>query len=72
MQLTAFLKPFFEEGAYLRRPDWPAGDHIMADGAEGGTIWYYSAANDELAADYKLGFQELAGLWEIEEVEERK
>lgn len=62
----AILNAFFELGKNIRLKHWPAGDHISADGAEGGTIWYYSASDDELAPDYRLGFNELASEdWEI-------
>lgn len=62
---STILRLFFEGGFYIRLKGWPDGDKIMADGAEGGTIWYYSAENDELTPDYKLGFHELCGTWEV-------
>lgn len=60
------LEAFFPDGKNIRRKSWPEGDHISSDGAEGGTIWYYTAAADELIRDYKLGFHELAANdWEV-------
>lgn len=60
------LEQFFTETNSIRRAYWPKGDYISADGAEGGTIWYYSDSEDELTPDYKLGFHDLAaGDWEI-------
>lgn len=60
-----WLELFFPGGANMRRSVWPAGDYISSDGAEGGTIWYYSAENDDLLPDYKLGFHDLAaGDWD--------
>lgn len=69
---TELLKEFFEGMKNIRRASWPAGDHISSDGAEGGTIWYYDAEEDELTAGYRLGFHDLAaGDWEIEQVEDK-
>ena len=51
---------FFTNGESIRRKSWPEGDHISADGAEGGTIWHYSAEQDELTPGYRLGFHDLA------------
>jgi hypothetical protein len=60
------LKSFFEGGQNIRRKSWPVGDYICADGAEGGTIWYYDAEEDELTAGYKLGFHDLGtDEWEV-------
>lgn len=62
------LSAWFEKGKTIRRVAWPAGDYISVDGAEGGTFWYYTAEQDELTPDYKLGFHEIAaGDWEIME-----
>lgn len=64
------LEAFFPEGKNIRRTSWPEGDHISSDGAEGGTIWYYRAEDDELLRDYMLGFHDLASDdWEIEKDE---
>lgn len=62
---SEILRDFFTGGKLIRLTGWPTGDHIEADGAEGGTIWYYSAENDELTPDYRLGFHELCGTWEV-------
>lgn len=63
---TELLTAFYEGGEFIRRASWPKVDHISADGAEGGTIWYYDAEDDELTAGYRLGFHELgADDWEI-------
>lgn len=60
------LKPFYENLCNIRRKNWPDGDHISADGAEGGTIWYYDAENDDLIPDYKMGYHDLAANdWEL-------
>lgn len=60
------LTKFFPEGQYIRRTSWPEGDHIMTDGAEGGTIWYYRAEDDELIPGYKLDFHDLGtDEWEV-------
>ena len=60
------LTAFYPEGKNIRRKSWPEGDHICTDGAEGGTIWYYTAEEDELTPDYKLGFHDLGtDEWEI-------
>lgn len=60
------LHSFFEQGKNIRRGSWPVGDHISADGAEGGTIWYYEAEEDELSPKWAFGFHEMAaGDWEI-------
>lgn len=59
-QITpALLDEFYTKGKAIRRASWPAGDHIMTDGAEGGTLWYYREEDDELFHDYRLGFSEL-------------
>lgn len=57
---TAALESFYSEGRDIRRREWPEGDYISADGAEGGTLWYYDASEDDLEPEYKLGFHELA------------
>lgn len=63
---TELLTAFYEGRGFIRRASWPKGDHISADGAEGGTIWYYDAEDDELTAGYRLGFHELGSDdWEI-------
>lgn len=60
------LTAFYEEGKSIRRTSWPVGDYISADGAEGGTLWYYCAEEDELTPDYRLGFHDLGtDEWEI-------
>lgn len=60
------LRQFYTEGKNIRRQCWPPGDHISADGAEGGTLWYYASNGDEFIRDYKLGFHELGATdWEI-------
>lgn len=60
------LNAFFPLGENIRRDAWPVGDHISADGAEGGTIWYYCAEDDELTPDYKLGFHDIgADDWSV-------
>lgn len=70
--IDAVLQSFFEDNADIRRASWPEGDHISSDGAEGGTIWYYCEAEDELTPDYRLGFNELiAGDWQIEILERK-
>lgn len=54
------------KGVSIRRKSWPAGDYIDADGAEGGTIWYYTAQFDDLELDYGLTFNDIcAADWEI-------
>lgn len=59
------LRVFATEGRDLRRKSWPEGDCISADGAEGGTLWYYDASEDEFNKDFKLGFHDLlADDWE--------
>lgn len=69
---TELLRSFFQGGNNIRREAWPAGDHICADGAEGGTIWYYDAKEDELTRDYKLGFHDLNSWdWTAEAVEDK-
>lgn len=67
MRMNDFLlTAFYPEGKNIRRASWPKGDHISTDGAEGGTIWYYCAEEDELTPDYRLGFHELGcDDWEI-------
>lgn len=63
---TNMLSLFCTENKNLRRHSWPAGDYILPDHAEGGTIWYYTAATDELTAGYALGYHDiLAGDWEF-------
>jgi hypothetical protein len=60
------LEAFYTQGKSIRRTSWPEGDHIDTDGAEGGTLWYYCAATDELTPGYMLGFHDLgADDWEI-------
>lgn len=60
------LNAFYEGGRSIRRKTWPTEDHIDADGAEGGTIWYYNACEDELNPDFTLDFHDLgADDWEI-------
>lgn len=60
------LREFYSGSAPIRRACWPTGDHISTDSAEGGTLWYYSADEDELTKDYKLDFHDLAASdWEI-------
>lgn len=60
------LREFYTEGEHIRRQCWPPGDYISADGAEGGTLWYYTAKEDEFTRDYKLGFHDLGAFdWEI-------
>lgn len=60
------LREFYNGSAPIRRACWPTGDHISTDSAEGGTLWYYSADEDELTKDYKLDFHDLAASdWEI-------
>lgn len=60
------LREFYSGSASIRRACWPTGDHISTDSAEGGTLWYYSADEDELTKDYKLDFHDLAASdWEI-------
>lgn len=60
------LHAFYEGGKRIRRASWPVGDHISADGAEGGTIWFYDADDDELVAGWSLMYHDLcAGDWEI-------
>lgn len=62
------ISAWFEKGKNIRRASWPKGDYISVDGAEGGTLWYYTAEEDELTPDYKLGFHEIAaGDWEYTE-----
>lgn len=62
----AWLTLVYTEGRNARRATWPPGDYISADGAEGGTLWYYTASEDEFTKDYKLGFHELGATdWEI-------
>lgn len=65
--IDKLLKKFFEKSLRIRRSSWPACDCLVSDGAEGGTIWYYSSGVDELIPGYKLGFHELAaGDWQHE------
>lgn len=53
-------------GDCFRRQSWPEGDRMSFDGAEGGTLWYYRAKDDELTPDWKLGFHDLlADDWEL-------
>lgn len=60
------LNEFYTNGKSIRRKSWPDGDHIMTDGAEEGTIWYYHALDDDLVPEYKLGFHDLGtDEWEI-------
>lgn len=60
------LNEFFTEGKAIRRTSWPTEDYIVADGAEGGTIWYYNACEDELTADFGMNFHDLTSEdWEI-------
>ena len=60
------LHAFYTHGKYIRRRAWPEGDYLIADGAEGGTIWYYTAATDSLDEGYTLGFHSLgADDWEV-------
>lgn len=62
----ALLTAFFPENKNIRRSSWPEGDYISSDGADGGTIWYYDASEDELTAGYRFGFHDLAtDEWEI-------
>lgn len=63
---TELLEAFFPQGKNIRRASWPIDEFITADGAEGGTIWYYNATNDELNPDYCFDFQDMtADDWEI-------
>lgn len=60
------LREFYTECEHIRRACWPPGDYISADGADGGTLWYYASNGDEFIRDYKLGFHELGATdWEI-------
>lgn len=62
----ALLTEFYPNGKNIRRAVWPEGDYISTDGAEGGTIWYYYAEDDELTAGYRLGFHDLgADDWSV-------
>lgn len=62
------LNAFYPEGKRVRRASWPTGNYMLADGAEGGRIWYYIADCDDFTANYRLGFHELgADDWEIME-----
>ena len=56
----------YEQGKAIRRASWPVGDHLSADGAEGGTLWYYDASGDDLQKDWSLDFHDLGcDDWEI-------
>lgn len=62
----AFGIQVFEKGKNFRRSSWPQGDFICMDGAEGGTIWYYSEKDDDMLPGYTLGIHDLgADDWEI-------
>lgn len=69
------LEAFYPQGKSIRRASWPVGDHISTDGAYDGedrkqqphgTIWYYTAEEDEMTPGYGLDFHDLAADdWEI-------
>lgn len=60
------LEELFEGGKHIRRASWPAGDFLCADGAEEGTLWYYTSEADDFAHEYKLGFHDLGPSdWEV-------
>lgn len=71
MRLTPeFVDDFYQKDLRIRRRVWQDGDHLMPDGAEGGTLWYYNAATDELTKGYGIGFNDLAADdWEFHDAD---